>query len=137
MDEETRRFLRDEVAGARLSAHLATSVDDRPHVAPVWYVYEERDDEGVFAVLTGGRKLRNIRQNPRVALSIERTDDGEAVWRVVVRGTARVVEDPDRTAAARQAVFGTYCGTDYDEADTEEGGRLVEITVGSADVERY
>lgn len=137
MDADTRAFLRDEVAGARLSAHLATSVDDRPHVAPVWYVYEERDGEGRFAVLTGGRKLRNVRENPRVALSIERTDDGEAAWRVVARGTARVVDDPDRTAAARQAVFETYYGPDYEEGGTEEGGRLVEITVGSADVERY
>lgn len=55
------------ITDATLSAHVATSVDDRPHVAPVWYLY----DDGVVSFVTSGRKLRNLRQNPRVALSIE------------------------------------------------------------------
>jgi PPOX class probable F420-dependent enzyme len=137
MDADTRSFLREHVADARRSAFLATSVDDRPHVAPVWYTYEERDGDPVLSIMTGGRKLRNLRENPRVALAIEDADGADIAWRVVLRGTARVVEDPERVRAARQAVFEKYHGPDHDEADTEEGGALVEVTVGSADVERY
>jgi PPOX class probable F420-dependent enzyme len=137
MDDATRRSLRETVADAPLSAHLATSVDDRPHVVPVWYTYAERDGEGVFSVLTGGRKLRNLRENPRVALSVEQASGGTAAWRVVVFGTAQEVTDETAIQNARDAVFEKYYGPDYEAADAEEGGALVEVTVGSADVERY
>lgn len=103
MDADTRSFLREEVADATLSAFLATSVDDRPHVAPVWYTYDEREGQPVFAFLTGGRKLANVRENPRVALSIECADEDSVEWRVVILGTARVVRDEARVQAANEA----------------------------------
>jgi PPOX class probable F420-dependent enzyme len=137
MDSDTRSFLRAEVADATLSAFLATSVDDRPHVAPVWYTYEERDGEVVFSMLTGGRKLANVRENPRVALSIERADEDSVEWRVAVLGTARVAEDESEVRAAREAVFEKYYGPDYTDEETEEGGALVEVTAGSVDIEGY
>ncbi len=61
------------ITDAPLSARLATSVDDRPHVATVWYGYRE----GVLYFITGGRKLANVRETPRVALSIEKTVRGD------------------------------------------------------------
>jgi nitroimidazol reductase NimA-like FMN-containing flavoprotein (pyridoxamine 5'-phosphate oxidase superfamily) len=133
--DDTREFLRETVANARTSAHLATSRDDRPHVAPVWYTYEERDGEGVFSIMTGGRKLANVRENPRVALSIERAAGSDTLWRVIAFGTAAVVDDRDRTDAAQRAVLEKYEGS-VETAD-EGGGRLVEVTVGSVDIERY
>jgi nitroimidazol reductase NimA-like FMN-containing flavoprotein (pyridoxamine 5'-phosphate oxidase superfamily) len=133
--DDTREFLRETVANARTSAHLATSRDDRPHVAPVWYTYEERDGEGVFSIMTGGRKLANVRENPRVALSIERAAGSDTLWRVIAFGTAAVVDDRDRTDAAQRAVLEKYEGSV--EAADEGGGRLVEVTVGSVDIERY
>ena len=45
------------ITDATLSAHLATAAGNRPHVAPVWYGYRD----GVLSVLTGGKKLANIR----------------------------------------------------------------------------
>lgn len=137
MDTDTRSFLREHVADARLSAFLATSVDDRPHVAPVWYTYEEREGDPVLSLMTGGRKLQNVRENPRVAVAIEDADGADVAWRVVLRGTARVVEDAARVRAARDALFKKYYGPEYDEAETEEGGALVEVALGSGDVERY
>ena len=64
------------INGAKLMAHLATSVNGRPHVAPLWYAY----DDGVLSVLTTGKKLANIQQNPQVAVSIEKNTDGDAEW---------------------------------------------------------
>jgi nitroimidazol reductase NimA-like FMN-containing flavoprotein (pyridoxamine 5'-phosphate oxidase superfamily) len=87
--------------------------------------------------MTGGRKLQNVRENPRVAVAIEEADGADAAWRVVLRGTARVVETPERVRAARDALFEKYHGPEYDEAETEEGGALVEVVLGSGDVERY
>ncbi|MCH7659181.1 MAG: pyridoxamine 5'-phosphate oxidase family protein, partial [Euryarchaeota archaeon] len=68
MDHEIESLIAD----APLSAHLATTVADRPHVAPVWYDY----DDGYLRVLTGGKKLRNIDRNPQVAVSIEQAPRG-------------------------------------------------------------
>lgn len=139
------------VTGAPLSAHLATSVDDRPHVAPVRYVY----DEGSLWLFTGWRKLRNLRANPRVAVSIERADpDGNVDWNATLLGTARVVDDDDRAAAVEAELAETY---DYDageegeendgtggttdgggEGDDDDGaGALVEVVVASASVSVY
>ena len=119
----------DRITGETLSAHFATSVDDRPHVAPVWYVVHEGDIE----VITQGRKLENVRQNPRVALSVEAPD---AAWHAVVRGTARLPDDPDRLEAAARRVYGKYLDDPQDptyrEADGTPRGALVVVAVGSA-----
>ena len=118
------------IADAPLSAHLATAADNRPHVAPVWYGYRD----GVVSVLTTGKKLKNVRANPRVAVSIEKQGDDGPEWSVSLLGTATVVEDTDRTRAARKRVFGKYRET----GDEEEGeGTLVEIEVGSATSGHY
>jgi len=109
--------IEDLIAGAALSAHLATTTDDRPHVAPVWYGY----DDGVLSTLTGGRKLANCRKNPRVAVSIERLREGDPVWMVAMQGVAEVNEDPTRIEAARDRIFPKYREhkTDGGENETE------------------
>ena len=118
------------IADAPLSAHLATAADNRPHVAPVWYGYRD----GVVSVLTTGKKLKNVRANPRVAVSIEKQGDDGPEWSVSLLGTATVVENTERTRAARKRVFGKYRET----GDEEEGeGTLVEIEVGSATSGHY
>ncbi|WP_255197783.1 pyridoxamine 5'-phosphate oxidase family protein [Halorarius litoreus] len=120
------------ITDAPVSAHLATSVDDRPHVAPVWYGY--RDGTVYFA--TGGRKLANVRRNPRVALSIESARGGDVDWNVTLLGHATVVEDPDRVAWAESWIYDRYDGaaTDGGESETDDSGRdyeLLAVTVGS------
>ena len=92
IDPEIERLLTSEP----LMAHLATCSDNKPHVAPVWYDYAG----GVVEVLTTGRKLANIRANPRVALSIQKDERGQAEWMVSLLGTAEVVEDEEETRAA-------------------------------------
>lgn len=113
--------------GTTVSAHLATTADDRPHVAPVWFLY---DDEKLY-VFTGGQKLSNIRQNPRVAVSIE-----EDVWHAVIQGTASVIDDDDRRAAVGQRLFEKYTGDHppaaYTDNDGTPHGTLIEIQIGNA-----
>ena len=118
-------------ADAALSAHLATAVDDRPHVAPVWYVYED----GVVWILTGGKKLANLRQNPRVALSVESYDAAGVDWGVQLLGTARVVEDEERYHEVARRMDEKY-GGDYG-ADGGVEGALVAVHVGSATAQEY
>jgi PPOX class probable F420-dependent enzyme len=74
-------------------AHLVTlEPDGRPQVSIVWVGLD--GDEIVAAHLPDHRKLRNIRRDPRVALSIEagtRNQLGLTEY-VVVHGRARVSE---------------------------------------------
>lgn len=129
------------IAGAPVSAHLGTTVDDRPHVAPVWYGY--RDENLYF--MTGGKKLENVRRNPRVALSIEDARGGDVAWNVTLLGRATVSDDPDRIDWASGWIYEKYddetgddgtddvARTDGEESDeAEEDYALVEVTIGSA-----
>ncbi|EMA05375.1 putative flavin-nucleotide-binding protein [Haloferax mediterranei ATCC 33500] len=112
-------------------AHLATCVDSRPHVAPVWFAYDTGNE--VIEVLTTGRKLANIRENPRVALSVQKDIDGQAQWRVTMLGTATVVDDDEATRKSAQRINQRYGaeGTAWPEND------LVRISVGTATVKEY
>ncbi|MFB6173239.1 MAG: pyridoxamine 5'-phosphate oxidase family protein [Halobacteriales archaeon] len=112
----------------REMAHLATSVNDRPHAATVWYYYED----GEVEILTGGKKLENVQANPRVALSIERSENGHGQWWVVLRGTAEAVFDEDEKWAARERLFRRYRDRDPSlEEDGEPPEALVRVDVGS------
>lgn len=119
----------ERLESAPLMAHLATSVDDRPHVAPVWYRY---DDETV-AVVTTGRKLANVRENPQVALSIQAADGGDPEWAVTLLGTATVVDDEEASQQARARIHEKY-GADVDSYSENV---LVRIDVGSASLQTY
>lgn len=112
-----------------LMAHLATCNDGNPHVAPVWYHYED----GVVELLTTGRKLANVRRNPRVALSIQKDEAGVAQWRVTLLGTATVVDDDEAARAAAARINPKYGS----EADEWPENTLVRVDVGSSTVERY
>lgn len=112
-----------------LMAHLATSVDDRPHVAPVWYRY----DDGTVEIVTTGRKLANVRENSQVSLSIQAADGGDPEWAVTLLGTATVVDDETESRQARARIHEKY---DADASSYSENV-LVRIDVGSATLQTY
>ncbi|WP_255195325.1 pyridoxamine 5'-phosphate oxidase family protein [Halorarius litoreus] len=112
-----------------LLAHLATCRDGRPHVAPVWYLY----GDGVVEVVTSGRKLADLRENPYVSLSVEQSERGDPEWMVSLRGTATVLDDDDAFREANARINRKY-GADED-AWTDN--TLVRIEVGSASHRTY
>jgi PPOX class probable F420-dependent enzyme len=111
-------------------AHLGTCRDGRPHVAPVWFHYED----GVVEVVTEGRKLADLRANPYVSLSVERSTRGDPEWMVSLRGTATIVEDDEAFRAANRRINRKY-GADEDAWAAEN--TLVRIAVGSASYRTY
>ncbi|NUP02303.1 MAG: PPOX class F420-dependent oxidoreductase [Nonomuraea sp.] len=101
-------------------AHLATVLPDgSPHSVPLW-VGTHGDH---VAILTGpgSRKARNLRRDPRVALSL--TDPGNPFEPVVIRG--RVVEWLDGDAAWEiiDAIAMKYIGQPY----TRDQDRVVAL----------
>ena len=91
------------------TAHLATSdKSGLPHVIPICFVYDGKhfyspiDEKPKRATPTKLKRLKNIRENPKVSLVIDRYDED---WRklayLLIFGRARVI---DRGTAHRQAV---------------------------------
>jgi PPOX class probable F420-dependent enzyme len=88
LDPDVRRLL-----DTTSLAHLATVLPDgSPHSVPLWI--GTHGDRIAFLTGPGSRKARNLRQDPRVALSL--VDPDNPFQPVVVRG--RVVEWVDGDA---------------------------------------
>jgi PPOX class probable F420-dependent enzyme len=92
-------------------AHVVTlNEDGSPQVTAAWVGVE--GDEIVLATLPDQRKLRNLRRDPRIAISIPSTRVNEwgLLEYLVVYGTARVTEGGAPETLQRLAR--TYLGPD-------------------------
>lgn len=94
-------------------AHLVTlNADGSPQVSVVWFGFD--GDEIVSGHLDDRQKLRNVRRDPRVALSIETgvvNEYGLAEY-IVVRGQGRVTEGG--AAELLQRLAHVYLGPDVE-----------------------
>jgi PPOX class probable F420-dependent enzyme len=92
-------------------AHVVTlNPDGSPHVSLAWIGLE--DAEVVFATIPDQRKLRNLRRDPRIVISVEGTRTNEWGLReyLVMTGTARVTDGGAPELLQRLAH--TYLGPD-------------------------
>jgi len=98
-------------------AHLATAdANGRPHVVPICFAYLEGriyiaiDEKPKRSLRL--KRLRNIEENPQVALVLDRHDEdwSRLAW-VLVRGTAAVLAggpEHDRALAALREKYPQY-----------------------------
>src|SRR5580693_6010347 len=99
--------VREFVAGARV-AHLATAdAFSTPHNVPLCYwfdgerIYFAIDEKPKRQKGLGLKRMRNISENPRVAVVIDHyEEDWSQLAYVLIRGHARVVEDPEEYIGA-------------------------------------
>jgi PPOX class probable F420-dependent enzyme len=92
-------------------AHVVTIDEDgSPHITAAWVGLD--GDEIVLATLPEQRKLRNLRRDPRIALSVPSTTTNEwgLLEYLVVYGTARVTEGG--AAEVLQRLARTYIAPD-------------------------
>lgn len=119
-----------EVLEGRALAHLVTlEPDGRPQISIVWIGLE--GDEIVAAHLPEHRKVRNIRRDSRVALSVEagtRNEMGLDEY-IVVHGRARITEGG--APELLQQLARTYLGPDvkFPPMDDPPPGYITHITV--------
>jgi PPOX class probable F420-dependent enzyme len=125
LSEAVRSFL----AGAPL-AHVTTlDPDGTPHVSVAWVGLD--GEELVIATLFDQRKLRNLRRDPRIALSFG-TDSRNRMGLeeyLVLNGTARVTEGG--AAALLSSLARTYIGPDvvFPPMPNPPPGFLIRVTV--------
>jgi PPOX class probable F420-dependent enzyme len=99
-------------AGARAADRLRTELiawlttvtpDGQPQSSPVWFLWE--DGEIVVCSLATTPRVRNVRANPRVAVSLNSDAEGGDV--VTLEGEARI-EGMELTAATEVAYRAKY-----------------------------
>ncbi len=110
LPDRERRFL-----AARRVGHLATAdARARPHVVPVCFAVA---DETLYITIDekpkrGGRplkRLRNIAENPAVAVTVDRYDeDWTRLGWVMLRGNAEILAGGDEHARAQALLCTRY-----------------------------
>ena len=110
------------------TAHLVTlRAEGTPHVAPVWFLW----DEGRALVMADAKavKVRNIRRNPAVALSVS-TPDHPYLF-VTIEGVANLAGDGLEDMVRRTCILyeGEERGAEFArELLTDERMALIAIT---------
>ena len=104
---------------------VTADASGRPHSMPVWGVWSPEDSVFWFSSAPGARKIRNLSENPQMAVT---TDDSREV--VSVEGVAHpLAEDAvDRMARAWVAKY----GEDLDAASAESITEMVEFIQANA-----
>lgn len=92
--EEVLAFLRDE---ARILEVATLGKDGWPHLAPMWFVVD--DGKVVFRSFSKSQKIVNLRRDPRLTVLAEEGDAYSELRGVMIRGEARLVDDPDYVLA--------------------------------------
>ena len=85
-------------------AHVATVGSGMPHLVPVCHVVV--GGKIYFGSGRRGRKVRNVRANARLALTVDvYSDDWSQITGVMVQGTGRVIERDGRLLRLRKLRF--------------------------------
>ena len=105
-------WIRVFLKGAKVG-HVATSLDNQPHLNPTSFWYDEENHQIIFHSNIVGRVRSNIEINPKV--SMEASELGKLLpsnvalefslqfRSVVIFGTARIINDP---STARKMLYG-------------------------------
>jgi PPOX class probable F420-dependent enzyme len=111
-------------------AHLATAnADGTPQMSVVWIGLE--DDEIVIGHLMGGRKVENIRREPRVVLTVEAEGANPVGMRnyLLVHGRARLAEGGAPELLQRLAEVYVGPGVKFPPFDNPPPGNVIHIAV--------
>jgi hypothetical protein len=130
---EVRAFLMKGTFTGKLAT---TRADGRPHVAPIWFVLDEDGDSDTIKLMFNTWhttvKAKNIRREPRVALTV---DDQEPPFSfVIVEGTAEIIDVTDEEKIRwATAIGGRYMGADqaaaFGKRNAVPGELMVRLTV--------
>jgi PPOX class probable F420-dependent enzyme len=102
LDEPTRQL----VDGKNFATIATINSDGSPQTSVVWIGLD--DDAVVFTSLTKRKKIQNIARDPRVSLTI--IDSENPYHTVEIRGTAELIDDPDKELSHR--LSHKYAGED-------------------------
>jgi uncharacterized protein len=89
-----------ELLGRVSVGRLACALENQPYVVPVCFSYEP---ECLYVFSTLGRKIKWMRQNPKVCLQADEIRDHSNWTSVVVNGTYLELSEPQYTVEKQRA----------------------------------
>jgi PPOX class probable F420-dependent enzyme len=123
LNDEARKAL----TGGRL-AHVTTlNPDGSPQVSAVWIGLDGEDI--VIGHLMGGRKVENIKRDPRVAITVE-TDGANPIGMtnyLIIYGDARLVEGGAPELLQRLAEVYLGKGVKFPPFDDPPAGHVIHV----------
>ena len=102
---------------------LGCSLDDQPYVVPVGFSYEP---DYIYIFSTLGKKIKWMRQNPKVCLQADEIGNRSNWLSVIVTGTYVELREPQYTAQLEHALehmFGKLRNKRTAAAANEGGGQ--------------
>jgi nitroimidazol reductase NimA-like FMN-containing flavoprotein (pyridoxamine 5'-phosphate oxidase superfamily) len=98
-----------------------------PHLVPVCHVVA--DGKIYFASGDDGRKVLNIRENPKVAVTVDLySDDWAHLKGVLIQGTTQLIERGPRFRRIRRLLYDKYPQYPDEAALDESDSVIVEVT---------
>jgi PPOX class probable F420-dependent enzyme len=118
LDEQARGLV-----DAKSFATVATlDSDGGPHTSVVWVARD--GDAVVFSTLANRRKARNLARDPRISLTVYVPEN--PYESVDIRGTAELIEDPDK--ALPRTLARKYLGQDWADEPADLRRLIVRVT---------
>ena len=114
--------------GTRTGKLATVREDGHPHVAPIWFVWNDR--KIIFGTMDSSIKAKNIRRNPQVSICVD--DESPPYAFVIIQGTAKFSDNQKDLLKWNTILGGRYMGKKlaevYGKRNTVEGSMLVEVT---------
>jgi PPOX class probable F420-dependent enzyme len=115
------------IAGERVCRVATAGADGKPHLVPVCHVLA--GGKIYFGSDKSARKLTNLRENPRIALTIDLySDDWSHLKGVMVLGTVTLIERGPRFKQARARLYEKYPQYPEEAAIGAADSAIVEVT---------
>ncbi len=121
------KTLADFVAWERVARVATAGAAGVPHVVPVCHVLA--GGKVYFASGDDGRKVENLRENPRVTLSVDVYSDHWGTLKgVMIQGRARLIERGPRFRRVRDLLYRKYPQYPREAALSPADSVVVEVT---------
>jgi nitroimidazol reductase NimA-like FMN-containing flavoprotein (pyridoxamine 5'-phosphate oxidase superfamily) len=103
--KEIDRFLE-----SKLMLQISTIDEkDEPNIQPVWFYYDKNREKLLVTTSKISKKTKNLRNKPILYFSID--DENFPYKGVKGKGSATIVEDPNRTVSEGEKISMKYLGT--------------------------
>ena len=111
----------------RVCRVATTGTEGRPHLVPVVHVLA--GDKIYFGSGEDARKVKNLRENPQISVTIDLySEDWSQLRGVMVQGTAKLIERGPRFKQARARLYAKYPQYSKEAALATTDSVIVEVT---------
>ena len=115
------------IAQERVCRVATAGSDGTTHLVPVCHVLA--GDKIYFGSGDDGRKVKNLRENPRIAVTVDLySDDWAQIRGVMVQGTAKLIERGPRFKQARDRLYQKYPQYRKEAAIAPSDSVVIEVT---------